>query len=350
VIDLLGSLIMLQADFGTATQAAVSAAWTTGAGAIWQQAAGIAVLISIFLVTLAYMLSIILDLPEMKKWAKGEFLQAMASAMLVAGLIFFTGFVSSEVAAITQELANNNPVLSAVPAGAIEPGNPFSLSHFYLNSTIKCLRSYYVKTFRVSMVIEALESISITAYGVHAISGWPFSFFSNMTHQITKTSTWLLIANYFQRHLLYFISDTMFTIFLPLGVVLRVLPYTRGAGAFLMGLAIGLYLVYPFSYALILSVAAQHDLLTCVEYNVEMLREQCASQEGIARMGFMWSAKHEGIIGYLTSLGRLMPFMFMEAYIYPLVALTITFTAVKQLSDLLGANVAEIAQGLVRLI
>ncbi|MEM4389119.1 MAG: hypothetical protein QXG98_00460 [Candidatus Micrarchaeia archaeon] len=342
--------MMLQADFGQATQAAVTAAWTTGAGLVWQQAAALAVLISIFLVALAYMVSVILDLPEAKRWARGEFLQAMASAMLVFGLIAFTGLISTGMANITRELAANNPVLSAIPPGVIQPDNPFSLTHFYLNSTLKCIRLYYVKALRIALLVDTMASVTLSSYGVHTVTGWPFSYPSNMAHQITQLSTWLLIANYFQRQLLNFVADTMFTIFLPLGVVLRVLPYTRGAGAFLMGLAIGMYLVYPFSYALILSVGAQHDLLSCVEYNVEALREQCATQEGIAQLSFIWKVKNTGIIAYLTTVGRLIPFMFMEAYIYPLMALTITFTAVKQLSDFLGANVAEIAQGLVRLI
>lgn len=58
----------------------------------------------------------------------------------------------------------------------------------------------------------------------------------------------LLISLHVQLILLNFAQAFAITVFLPMGVVLRVIPQTREAGCFFLATAFGLYTVYPFLY------------------------------------------------------------------------------------------------------
>lgn len=47
-----------------------------------------------------------------------------------------------------------------------------------------------------------------------------------------------------------YIKNNMLSFYLPLGLLLRAFPYTRGIGAFFIALAIGLYFIYPLLYVI----------------------------------------------------------------------------------------------------
>src|SRR5512137_197595 len=63
---------------------------------IWQPVALVAVVTSFLFVALAYMIGISFNLAGLKKWAKTEFYQALASAILVAFLVFMMDVMVNE--------------------------------------------------------------------------------------------------------------------------------------------------------------------------------------------------------------------------------------------------------------
>ena len=64
------------------TPVAVEGVWN-----IWQPVALTAVITAFLVVALAYMIGISFNLVDLRKWAKAEFYQALASALLIGGLI-----------------------------------------------------------------------------------------------------------------------------------------------------------------------------------------------------------------------------------------------------------------------
>jgi hypothetical protein len=156
-------------------------------------------------------------------------------------------------------------------------------------------------------------------------------------------------VNYFQRHLLLFIEDNMFTFFLPLGILLRVLPYTRGAGGVIMSVALGLFLVYPLMYAVFLGVMPRPacSVVAPVVHDYEASDTVWAALS----MAFMDSSKSfmaiQGFTGNILDEIRL---IFISSIVFPLVNITITLTFIRSSMQFLGADVAEMGQGIIKII
>lgn len=71
---------------------------------------------------------------------------------------------------------------------------------------------------------------------------------ANSIQTVTSVFTTFLGSLVVQQMALSFIYTSAFTVLLPLGFVLRILPFFREAGAFLIGLALALYVVFPLTY------------------------------------------------------------------------------------------------------
>ncbi|MFH0817512.1 MAG: hypothetical protein V1909_02650, partial [Candidatus Micrarchaeota archaeon] len=170
-----------------------------------------------------------------------------------------------------------------------------------------------------------------------------------MIYWFTHSLDFLLLASYFQRHLLILIEDNMLTVFLPIGIVLRILPYTRGAGGVIMAIALGLFFVYPLMYAILLGILPPAHC-----YAASPTVNPCESVDPICFakiMAYLNEAKN-----YATTLEFVkivvgnMRMMFIASIVFPLVNLTITLTFIRSILQFLGADVAEMGEGILKII
>ncbi len=356
-------------------------------GGGWQENALIAVLISFFTVSIAYMLGVAFDLPNLKRWARSEFLQAMVSSILAVGLVFalssasvsVTGVLLSKTQAFVTVLEQPGQPLQHLPVD-LKGGDPFAVAQYYLGcagkkcvigttpreyGAIYCMKQMYVRLFLINLPIEMVEKSEYSVGGVYAISGWFLNVFVNAIHLLLQSLSFLFIAIYFQKALLVLIQATMLSYFLPVGIVLRTFPLTRGAGALLMGLAIGLYFFYPLTYSIILAANVGQlntgnvlKSAACVSYDALAGNSPATPQIensypglGTFSKAVFWLMDNLGKIpDWIVGVNGTIPFMVHELFLYPLVALTVTFTVTKALSDLFGADVSELARGLIKLI
>ncbi|MFH1285448.1 MAG: hypothetical protein ABIH99_02590 [Candidatus Micrarchaeota archaeon] len=347
-------------------------------GMSWEGVAIISLLIAVFLTTIAYMLSILFGAANMKRWAKGEYFNIAASALLVLGLIIFVNLISAKAAMISTSIVQIYGVTLPEQCTASVEQNPhlasFIFADCYLNEILVCLKTMYLYLFSSNFAVEMMEKTSLSVGGFDTIGGsimW--SRLVNLAHYFTHTITFLIVAIYFLRHLLEFSAGTMISAFLPLGITLRVFPFTRGLGALLIAIAIGLYVVFPITLAVMFAMSGSATLACPIDAGAVSAPNQIYASDptfwpilwraGVTSLGVI-AGTVVSTVSPLTGVGvfigsqaailslisSYLNFLVLQTFLFPLVSLTVTFTFIRATSQLFGADVAELGKGLMKLI
>jgi len=189
----------------------------------------------------AYALGPLLGRPMWQAWAKSEVFHAMLTLFLLANAAFF----SSVACQVSLQLAG---------------GNPFDVADRYLTrlvwtQAIPAMMELFVVGFDANVIAQYAVQIAPVAWGW---SYAPAAGMKGLANNITLLENLLapLISSLLlQQVLLQLIQATMFQIVLPVGILLRGIPFTRDAGAFLMAAAFGFYIIFPLTYVMNAMVA-----------------------------------------------------------------------------------------------
>jgi hypothetical protein len=168
-----------------------------------------------------------------------------------------------------------------------------------------------------------------------------------LSHYIANNYTWLALAIYFQINFLKWVETSMFTVYLPIGIILRIFPWTRGAGAVLIALAIGLYIVYPLLFVIIIANSGSAPA-GCQPVPITVEKNLCTTDPA-SFVDLIEAAKAEASLRSGT-LGGPASSMIVFGYFYPMTLMVIVFAFVRSLAPFLGADIAEMGRGLFKMI
>ncbi len=333
---------------------AVSAQWAAGS---WQTISMLALFISLFLVSIGYMLSTIFGSKELKMWAKAEFLQVIASAafvllflVLVQTLIIAASQISYNLA-IAENIDFSLPGAAPIPVANLNEkrASPFALAQYYMDLQLSCEKQAYRAVFLFNVLIEPMERAIFPTGGMEEVSGWAFSGFVGFAYWIAHNLDFLLLVTYFQRHLLIFAEDNMLTVFLPIGIILRIIPYTRGAGGVIMSIALGLFLIYPLMYGVLLGIFPKTSCTAVppTVYQCEANDPACSAQY----IAFMNEKNNFlNVMNFYTQISSNLRTLMILALVFPMINLTFTLTFIRSILQFFGADVAEMGQGILKII
>lgn len=322
-----------------ATPVDVAGTWN-----VWQPVALIAVITAFLFVAVSYMLGTVFNLEGLKKWAKSEFYQACASAILVLFLLFMMDVML-------------NQGFQTMIGGM----NPYRKAYAYLDGVTESLYQVYKNVYTVNFPVEFATTFSFY-FNAAGLDYAPFELILSPVmeqfHFQANVVTIATISTAGQRALIHFFYNTGFSVFIPAGVLLRIFPWTRGAGGILIALGIGLGIVYPimFSYVALMSenpseVAKQANQLgnSIGGFNLSQYGA-CASnfssltdittQRVLSpqlRNASAW------ITGWLSGI-------WLKIFYYPMLVLIVTFTFIRTISPLLGSDITEIGQGILQIL
>lgn len=197
---------------------------------------GFAVMAVMFGVSVIYMMSYMFSRPDWRALAKMEFYQLVVGVVLVV-IVMNIAFLACNI------------------SYGIAGDDPFKVSQKYLvdlisKSLVPLVTDLYRKAFSGMLWANVIIGIfSCSSYVCLAPWAGYAIFASNLETLATMLSP-LIASLIFQKLALDFIRDYMFTYFLPLGFVLKVIPFTRDAGAMMIALALGLYVVFPLTFVM----------------------------------------------------------------------------------------------------
>jgi len=380
----------------------ISKTWNT-----WYPAASIAVMVAFLVAAVAYMIGYGFNLRGLKTWAKAEFYQAIASALLVVGLVLLT-FLMFEYG------------FSAIlPKTGTGPTDPYFVAYNYLVGAEKTasgdtrlmlglyiadgrdaagkviwkdapsaiwswkdapekikdlgdLVAYNEASAKAPTPIEDLlifryQSIYVANFALELIS--TFSSYQNSgvnipiglflkplliepMHMVAHMIMQVLLMTYMMTFLLQFFETTMFSVFLPLGLFLRIFPPTRSAGALLMAFAIGFYVVFPITFAFItiLSDDTSQEPFNPAQMGVDLADFDACSDDFESILGETQQNTSPEVVAKINQFGSFLPALWIKVFFYPIVIFAVTLTFIKMLSPILGADISELGQGLMKMI
>lgn len=199
----------------------------------------------------AYLVSTGGGFPQLKGWAQKEFKELLFSALIIfLGFFLLHQVVLLACAAVIEH------------SGPLDIKNPiyFTQAKVFLKVMDLNIQEIASRGIRTSSILSGYSRYSVTlgfpipiasAAGV-IISGSiqplaGLSLIAGVISDITKT---VIMTNFLisvMDSLLYFIQTTSFTIFFPLGIILRALPITRKLGSTIIALSITFYFIFPMT-------------------------------------------------------------------------------------------------------
>ena len=323
-------------------------------------------LMSFFITVLLQMVAKAFNLQSLNMWVRAEYAQVAVSFLIIFFAILMVSVaagtpggdpgVVGEIVGVVSTASGNLPLNSAIVDSA-NLGNPTRIGQAYLRTIIGCESDIYSIIFIYNFFTEFFSKISLDAVGVEAISGgFALGGIVSLFHYINNNLVYLALFNYVQYYILQFSQFTMLQIFLPIGLILRAFPVTRGAGGLITAFALGFAFVFPISYVLIVAMMP-NTYAICSQ--VSVMKDEaaithsdpCLNNEGAQMEKYYQLKAEKGRLGGISAfLSESLNIFFLQSMFYPLVSLIIAFTFIRQTSSLLGADLAEIGRGLLKII
>lgn len=343
----------------------------------WDWYAFILSFLGVIVSLIFYLLYKIFQEPVLLQVSKEEMNYAITTVLLVVivGLLVGTNFYTGPLAsALYKDLSG---VFPYTPPAILNKYTPVDLTISLINTT----RNKYIS----SRLITTMYFVGWPAYVLGSFSeglfmtevqsgaGWrPISEMLSNIYKMTAFYTWIF---YIILQILYFIKYFWGVIF-TLGIVLRAFQPTRGAGAYLIALALGLYFIFPLSYLMgeyTALVFIKHSVENSFTYQINSNNANTISIQGslpnpsvTSGMAPSISTSPDWMVGikniassssWTEKIGNYLKFyenigviLYSTMCILPMVALVITITFVLSTTSIFGGNIPEISRGIIRFL
>ncbi len=343
----------------------------------WMLLSFLVVMLSASISAVMIMVSRLLSLPAVEQWAKAELVFSLSTAFLVLFLIITVQFIEP----LLVELTNSMTILNFGATGhipALPTGDGITLMDYslaYMNSVFSCIKYMFKFLIKLNFPLEVAASFTVDVFMFDIVSGWVYKGPLQTVHILANYITFTLFIYYLFIHIMRFVQATALSIFVPLGILLRQFPPTRGAGAFVIAFSLGFYLIFPFSYILVTNVVPQTmacPMLPDFE-GLESMSTQGIANPNKAFDVLLWTDAHQsgfmgtisGVSSYLAGFnldplgaipdaveftsGRAAGFS-INLCCLPFLAMIITLSFILSTTNLFGANLPEIGRGFIKLI
>jgi len=188
----------------------------------------------LFALAIGYMASQLYRRSDWEALVKVELTQTL----LGGAMIFITVWLSAFACSISYELAGGN---------TFEKADAYLFTLTY-REVVPAILRFYDLAWRAQELTAWIIGIPSCVTG---ICFQPFAGYSMVSYNfetIAGLVTPFAASLMMQRIALQFIQQFAFAYLLPIGFILKVVPFTREAGAFLIALALGLYVVFPLTF------------------------------------------------------------------------------------------------------
>jgi hypothetical protein len=347
---------------------------------IYQPVAMVAVLLSFFVASLLYGFGIILNNERLRNYGMAEFLESAASLLMVIFFLLALQILVNVFYFPAQTESGTTPeqkqVVKIGPFAYLDA--KLALIQKTANKTFTALATtlYYlsmISSFELSSPGGVAGSSSILQYAQPIISGMGgglaiyqrfLNTFITPFAELADFTAGAIRAISLQRALLKFFAVSALMVFLPLGVVLRIFPPTRGAGGMLIAIAFSFFFIFPFTYLIFYLPSGPNSIYGILMSNLYDINKQLdeinsklipfSSATGTSGFLALISILYRlvdyllsfvtvlaGVFGLLNLFIAYFPTFFFVLSLLPLIAGTAALTFMVILSDLFGENAVD---------
>ncbi|MBU0528100.1 hypothetical protein KKE92_06465 [Candidatus Micrarchaeota archaeon] len=220
--------------------------------AAWQSVAGVAIMISLGIVAAIYMVGKGFGINELQMMGKEEMFQLIATGILVVVLVSSDGLLNA--ISTSDAFSEGQPTMQTNAMAMLD--NTIGEMGGILSTIQNNDRKNQVEGSKSSQCSIMGTGYSVSGCGGYSMLASPMS----MAGGIVGFSIGELSAVH---RLIQISNEYAFSLLLPLGIVLRTIKLTRGAGGLLIALGISLHIMLPagiiFSEMLASSFAASPE-------------------------------------------------------------------------------------------
>lgn len=326
----------------------------------WLALCVVAIAICVAFNTLLYMAGMMFQSEHLKKYAESEFLQVTASTMLIFFSIALLNMLMGSSSSGGGFIGNYLGGASTVSCGAEQSGvygifsntdfggGPLGAFKCKIQEKITALDVAYNNVFEENMPQERLTSMCISAFGVPVYCGdWNIQKHQavEMDHLVATKIVGLLMPLNGEYVLVQYIQNNMLTVFLPLGLLLRIIPFTRGVGGLFIAIAIGFYFVFPVFYILTDPTYVKADTPT-----TDLEQGMCFT--GFSGAAVLLSDQYVNVGQTGLALGNATELVYeltIAIMFYPFIAFVIAMIFIRATTPLLGGDTGELMRMAMRL-
>ncbi|RLG19660.1 hypothetical protein DRN67_02145 [Candidatus Micrarchaeota archaeon] len=341
------------ADYPTTEFLKLEDYWTntiSSLGASGMQLAILILLTIIFTIALLYMLAVAFRNDRFKYWLTGELMQAFASALMIFGLISLAAFLT-DLSYFVGGVTCSSPVDAGWGISGYDVNRPLEYVACKFDLLDQQLAILYQDVVAMNMPVERAEWSCWIFFGTEIHCGWDLHPLVESLHALAYKIVQYRIGINAALILVTYMSEWLLPIFLPIGIILRAIPFTRGAGGLVIALVLGFYFVFPMIFTLSDLLLSQQlgrpDLNfvdasanTCVYSDLSGAMSINAIDSGIAQQAAL----------AVPEIRSLLAAIVIQALLAPLMALAATIFFVRAFSPILGSDSHMVIYGLTKLL
>lgn len=299
-----------------------------------------------------------LSLRDLELYARSEISNAFATLVIVAMIALLVTEFSAFSAQYFYGCTRQGNVF--VNCGRLEcPGGPNEI-----DSSIAVLEAFKCKVGQKAAAFDELNNDAIDkgkdylflmsqyigVLGLPVFQGaYVTSWFKQLEayRLIVNLTTNLLIASNVLIVIINYVEQNMLAFFLPVGLLLRAFHFTRGIGAFLISVALGMYFIFPVVYIITDPTFVKPQYKAPSLFNYDQIA--CyPSFSGIVYNTFISSNPATTSAGQLTAetLMANIASIYSTFLFHPFIAFAVTLVFIRYTMYLLGGE----AQDIMRLV
>ena len=352
----------------------------------WELIAVAAASLSVIVSAMLIMFSRLFSLRNLEQTAKTEFVYAISTVLIVimVGALITVGepylAQGAPLTGLHSSIAKSLYLSTFQLNGEEAPWNTLVFSQntlidwmiLYMQTPTQCVGQFMKILYGLSIPIESISSVYMEIFMSEVASGFGIKFIAERIATATKSMSFYMYMYYLIAHTFHFI-EYYAGFFFSVGVALRAFPPTRGAGAFMMAITIGLYFVFPLTYILVATMSLPHVqtsvllanpnpaplessfkykcLLPPVPTDIAQYACQSPSFGSLFSAVNQLKANYDELNQWLTyKISDLILHLVSAICLFPTIAMVVFLTFTLNAANLFGGNIPEIGRGLVKLI
>ena len=291
-----------------------------------------------------------LSLENVKRFAISEFLQVVASTILIILLINLVSYAAYFT--FTYLIGGGSTVLCAgtqysfTAVGGQIGDSPISFAKCRVQERISELEALHLEIFTNNLKTEALSQTCYSFAGIQAYCGyWTMYGDVERAHLVASKIPPLLIHLHAQYSILDYISANMLAIFLPIGILLRAIPLTRGAGGLFIAAALGFYFLLPAFIVVMDPTYVRGESPPSGGVESPMVFNSC--YPGFSGVSTLMEEVEQGASGNSAQLDLFtsqIAQITVGTMFYPFIALALTLIFVRTAAPILGGDAGELTR------
>jgi len=317
---------------------------------------------------LLYALGHAFRMAELERHSKSEILNAIATALMVLFFIFVVG--QMEEFSLRYFLGCQGGIGAQLVCPSFKcAGTDVSIDELKNSiSLLQCRMSEKAQAFSDLQGELTSSAVSLNPFsvfnrlnfyvsiiGIPIFSGmWISPWFNEaeiyrllnafLTNMLIGINAMIVVGDYVKANMLSF--------FLPLGMILRSTPFTRGIGAFFMALAIGMYFVFPVLYIITDPgfVKPAYNPATSVVSGTPLCYPTFSSVSYSVHSSISSGQSSGGTQLSLSQLRTDLASIYVSILLQPFVVFAMTIVFVRYLTYIFGGEPADILRATAKVI